>query len=569
MISRFNLLVFLLLFVFSIGEAATVETVGYNDTHSALINKANFDQVLEAEALVSQGKYSGNIIIAPYPYQYMVWFFSAGSRLYANFTVESDMIAVQFSFSDSNDGVAKVYVDGILMASFDSVNQGNWYIQISDLPKIKHNVIIESDKGSNYLNDDLHVDAIAAGTLQCEQSASGLVSWWPGDGNAHDLVDGNDGTLEGGTAFEQGACGEAFRLDGIDDYVDLGNDGSLHLSSGDFTVSAWVKFNALSHPPGSNNGAPAGDMSIVDKMSDSGVNRDGWRLAKQDDNRFWFCLGGRYGNRCWDPAYTVFSQTRANTLDWFHVVAVKSSSGFAIYLNGILEDSRSNVPNFLDTNTADLRIGSYILEGAHLNGLVDEVQVFNSALTSEEIKELYDTGSGCYCKPENTPPVADAGPDQTIECSGPDGTPVTLDGSGSSDPEEDELTYTWTWDGGSAEGTNPTVTLPYGTTTVTLTVSDGEYEDTDKVDITIADTTPPVVSVSVTPDLLWPPNHKYVNVAPSVTVQDACLDTTGVVLVTATSNEPDNGLGDGDTANDIVINADGTISQGSRQGLHD
>ncbi len=73
------------------------------------------------------------------------------------------------------------------------------------------------------------------------------------------------------------------------------------------------------------------------------------------------------------------------------------------------------------------------------------------------------------------------------------------------------------------------------------------------------DKTPPIVSISVNPGLLWPPNHKMVTVVPAVSVIDN-NDGSVVQLVSVTSNEPDNGLGDGDTAGDIVINADGTIS---------
>jgi hypothetical protein len=81
----------------------------------------------------------------------------------------------------------------------------------------------------------------------------------------------------------------------------------------------------------------------------------------------------------------------------------------------------------------------------------------------------------------NTTPVAGAGPDQTLDCAGPSGAAVPLDGSGSSDVDGDTLAYTWTWNGGTASGVRPTVTLPYGETSVTLSVDDnngGTDEDT-------------------------------------------------------------------------------------------
>ena len=99
--------------------------------------------------------------------------------------------------------------------------------------------------------------------------------------------------------------------------------------------------------------------------------------------------------------------------------------------------------------------------------------------------------------PANQPPVANAGPDQVVECCGPCGTVVTLDGSDSNDPDGDSLTYEWTWNGGLANGVNPTVMLPMGLTTVTLTVSDGELADSNTVGITIVDTTPPDITCPV------------------------------------------------------------------------
>lgn len=228
----------------------------------------------------------------------------------------------------------------------------------------------------------------AGGADRCPSPPIGMVAWWPGEGDASDLVGGSDGTLQEGASFAPGIVDQAFALDGVDDYVDFGNASALHVSSGDFSIDAWVRFDAV----------PATDMSIVDKMSAGGVNLDGWRLIKQEDNRFWFCFGGGSANRCVDPAFTVFSTTLAVPDAWFHVAAVKSASAFSLYVNGEQEDSRSPVPAFVDTHAANLLVGSYILQGSTLDGLVDEVQVFDRALSASEVQSIFEAGKVEKCR---------------------------------------------------------------------------------------------------------------------------------------------------------------------------
>jgi hypothetical protein len=97
----------------------------------------------------------------------------------------------------------------------------------------------------------------------------------------------------------------------------------------------------------------------------------------------------------------------------------------------------------------------------------------------------------------NVPPVADAGPDQTVECECFDGAEITLDGSGSFDDNNDPLTYSWSIGGEEiATGVSPTVTLDLGVHLIMLTVTDpGGLSDTDAVTITVEDTTDPVVTL--------------------------------------------------------------------------
>ncbi|MGR9036796.1 MAG: hypothetical protein ACU83O_09430, partial [Gammaproteobacteria bacterium] len=156
---------------------------------------------------------------------------------------------------------------------------------------------------------------------------------------------------------------------------------------------------------------------------------------------------------------------------------------------------------------------------------------------------------------DNHPPIANAGPDQTVECTGSGKTDVKLDGSLSSDPDDDPLSFVWTGSFGSAGGPSPNVALPLGSGNITLTVTDGNGgESSDETVINVADTTPPVISTLTTsPASLSPPDHRMLPVTVTILASDVCSPTTTCNIVSVKSNEPINGLGDGDTTPDWEI----------------
>ena len=156
----------------------------------------------------------------------------------------------------------------------------------------------------------------------------------------------------------------------------------------------------------------------------------------------------------------------------------------------------------------------------------------------------------------NTLPVANAGPDQSIEATGPT-TSVTLNGS-ATDADGDDLDYSWS--NGSSDATT-SVELGVGTHTFTLTVTDEQgATDSDEVTITIVDSTKPTLSYVQSTSELWPPNHKMVLVASGISATDI-VDGSTDVEVTVTSSESSNGTGDGNTDEDYEIktNFDGTL----------
>ena len=176
----------------------------------------------------------------------------------------------------------------------------------------------------------------------------------------------------------------------------------------------------------------------------------------------------------------------------------------------------------------------------------------------------------------NHPPSANAGADQTKA----EGALVTLNGSGSTDPDGDKLYYFWRQIGGSevelssSSVSNPSFTgpsdLPTGAVALVfeLIVFDAElFSVPDTVTMTIqAQNDPPLCQAAVAkPASLWPPNHKLVPI--EITgVSDPNSDRVTLWVTGVTQDETVNGLGDGDTSPDAVIQNGKVLVRAERAG---
>ena len=168
------------------------------------------------------------------------------------------------------------------------------------------------------------------------------------------------------------------------------------------------------------------------------------------------------------------------------------------------------------------------------------------------------TPEGPSAVPPNAAPLAAAGIDQTVECATHSGSLVNLTSAGSSDSDGQITLYEWFENGRLiATGPTPSVTLALGVHSIILRVrdDDGGTND-DLVVVRLQDTRVPTLAMTVTPTRLWPPNHTMHVVARDVAASDAC-DPKPSLVVTVSSNEPINGLGDGDTAPDWSVEQDG------------
>jgi Tol biopolymer transport system component len=206
----------------------------------------------------------------------------------------------------------------------------------------------------------------------CVTPPSGLLSWWDGDGNANDLMNRNQGALHNGATFATGLVGEAFSFDGVDDYVSA--PGMSIDSLQQLTIEAWVKLDSM----------PPRIERFVSIWGEKAVLRyDGGNGPGQ--LHFYMVIDG------------VGRHIRVNNVlltgIFYHVAGTYDGSVMRLYLDGI------EVGNLAAAGSVTTGSSVGLSSSAEpLDGLLDEIAIYDRALSSAEIQAIYIAGSFGKCK---------------------------------------------------------------------------------------------------------------------------------------------------------------------------
>jgi hypothetical protein len=215
----------------------------------------------------------------------------------------------------------------------------------------------------------------------------GLISYWPFDGNGSDASPfGRNLTLQGGVGFATGLYGESLDIHkNQDTYAQrLVDDAAYDFGGGDFTVQAWVNYYSTST-----------EQVLIEKFT--GTSGPGWTFTKPGDSFFQF-----YG---WPAGYIHRSPGPVTASAWHQLLARRTGNDLQIWFDGatIGSGSMGTIPDSATPlyigrrNPADRRDFS-------MNGRLDEVAIWNRALSDSEIAHLYNVGVGNPVLP--TQPVA-------------------------------------------------------------------------------------------------------------------------------------------------------------------
>ena len=235
--------------------------------------------------------------------------------------------------------------------------------------------------------DSLHIynRALSSAEVQAlyelnNNLANGLVAHYEFEGDADDSSgNDNDGEEFGGVSYVDGVIGQAVSFDGVDDYIDVAHNDSL--SPDILTVSVWV--NIIE------------DNGIVNMLLKGRWNGD------LTNNQREYQLNTTYGNFYGEQWNNVYLLNPAVESEWSLITLTYDKNSLRIYKNGLLDNSETfddeiNKPS----NPESLTIGSaFGVENGDLgtyqnalNAKMDDLRIYNRALSAEEIQTLYELG---------------------------------------------------------------------------------------------------------------------------------------------------------------------------------
>jgi prepilin-type N-terminal cleavage/methylation domain-containing protein len=205
-----------------------------------------------------------------------------------------------------------------------------------------------------------------------------LVSEWKLDGNANDSWGVNNGTLVGPThlpVLKTGSdciSGSCYSFDGTEDYINIGDKDNLSFSDNVFTISGWFKLNTNNNFGILGKRGSPWEYSIYTRTADT-ICFLSWNSA---------------GNVVYSNSFPISVNT------WINFVWTANGTNSYIYKNSVYLGSYSKGSNNMSNTTAPFEIGRGG-DGAgnqYLNGLVDEIIVYNQHINALQVKQIFYSG---------------------------------------------------------------------------------------------------------------------------------------------------------------------------------
>jgi len=275
--------------------------------------------------------------------------------------------------------VTNSIIQPLRIGSYDATTDGFFNGLIDDVRIYNRALSADEIKRLYRIGGTLHVNT----TINNDTLQKGLVGYWSFDGqdmtatHAMDISgQGNNGTLTNGPVKVKGKLGQGLSFDGSDDYVGITGKILIDLISGSTgSITAWIKPTGVAPTVTT---ADTGDAIFADAAAGMGL----FRAIIGGNDRIWAYnwdgnedrVGGTYVNDAW------------NFVGWTH-----ANGTLYITINGVIV---SSIPS---GNTTDLstqpRIGlGYAGFNGYFTGLIDDVRVYNRALSAAEIQRLYNLG---------------------------------------------------------------------------------------------------------------------------------------------------------------------------------
>ncbi len=214
---------------------------------------------------------------------------------------------------------------------------------------------------------------------------SGLVTHYKFDGNANDSSsNGNHGLENGGVSYTSGRLGNALKLNGVDGQVTASGSGSLVLTT--WTISYFINPESF----------PSYGATVVGKHEDSNGRVNFASFFRYLPTENYGIITSQYETAESDDDHYIWWGS-INLNEWSHVVSTRDASGMhRLYVNGVLVVEQQFSADTPRKNNENLVIGGPITSSAnYFHGLIDEVRIYNRALSASEIKDVYEYNPNC------------------------------------------------------------------------------------------------------------------------------------------------------------------------------